>query len=165
MMKNMLWNFKIHPNKLNKQIHMRNTNQTKHYPGDFSVLLKSYSSIHWPEFASVICKLQHILSHNHYVQNVVEEKIHEWYQNEFAFRPFHLFSWELMNRDVMLRITFSQKKVIFYWFLIINILKCNLHDWYKTVRYALELCENVRSLIPLFQIDKDFHICKSEVFA
>ena len=56
---------------------MRNTNKTKHYPGDFSVLLKSYSSIHWPELARVICKLRHILSHNHYVQNVVEEKIHE----------------------------------------------------------------------------------------
>ena len=53
---------------------MRNTNKTKHYPGDFSVLLKSYSSIHWLELARVNCKLQHILSHNHYVQNVVEEK-------------------------------------------------------------------------------------------
>ena len=56
---------------------MKKTNKMKRYPGDFSVLLKYYSSIHWPELARVICNLQHILSHNHYVQNVVEEKIHE----------------------------------------------------------------------------------------
>ena len=72
--KSMLWNSKINSYQLIKQIYMQNTNQTKHYPGDFSVLLKSYSSIHWPELARVNCKLQHILSHNHYVQNVVEEK-------------------------------------------------------------------------------------------
>ena len=78
---------------------MQNTNQTKHYPGDFSVLLKSYSSIHWPELARVNCKLQHILSHNHYVQNVVEEKYMNDIKNKLVFRPYRLFSWESMLWD------------------------------------------------------------------
>ena len=72
---------------MHKQIHMRNTNKTKHYPGDFSVLLKSYSSIHWLELARVNCKLQHILSHNHYVQNVVEEK----YMNDIKTSLYFVF--------------------------------------------------------------------------